>query len=239
MQRLILHCQYVQWIRTLIRGHRAYWWDFFTATNMAGKATHFTYDALTSKAHHQWCAVTALCRRRKCPYKELVRFGFGGEMRGQMRGFIMQVESMWSSRILWNNNHIQINSKMKINILSQQLISKEYKGSVAHQNTHNSMLHESILCQKKHIISKTIHHFLYPWHYQPCKCYTHWSWNISDDKKFGHSCCVIYGEMYKCKTHASVFSVTLIWHILCCDKEWVTLMILVKKGNKSLCKVSV
>ena len=153
LQRLILQCQYAQRIRTLIRGHRAYWWDFFTATNMAGKATHFTHDALTSKAHHQWRAVTALCRRRKCPYKELVRFGFGGEMRGQMRGFIMQVESMQNSRILWNN-HIQINSNIKINSLSQQLISKEYNGSVAHWNTQNSVLHESILYQKKHISEK-------------------------------------------------------------------------------------
>jgi len=239
MQRLKLHCQYVQWIRTLIRGHRAYWRDFFTATNMAGKATHFTHDALTSKAHHQWRAVTALCRWRKCPYKELVRFGFGGEMRGQMRGFIMQVESMWSSRILWNNNHVQINNKMKINNLSQQLISEEYNGSVVHWNTQNSMLHESILYQEKNIISETINHFLYPGHYQPCKCYTNWSWNISDDQKFEHSLCLICGKMYKCKTHASVFSVTLIWNILCCDKYMRYTHDTGKKGNKSLCKVSV
>jgi hypothetical protein len=130
----------------------------------------------------------------------------------------MQVESMWSSRILWNNNHIQINSKMKIDILSQQLISEEYNGSVAHQNTQNSMLHESILYQKKPIISETICHFLYPDNYQPCKCYTDRSRNIFDDQKFEHSLCLIYGKMYKCKKCASVFSVTLTWNILCCDK---------------------
>ena len=74
--------------------------------------------------------------------------GLGGEMRGHMRGLITQVKFMWSSWILWNNNHIQINIKMKNNILSEQLISEEYIGRVAHWNTQNSILHESILYQK-------------------------------------------------------------------------------------------
>ena len=85
---------------------------------------------------------------------------------------------------------------MKNNVLSQQLISEEYNESVAQWNIQNSILHESILYQKQKLsisspvsVTLTGHEI-----YLMIK-------NLSIH-------CLMYGKMYKCKTHASFFSVT-------------------------------